>query len=323
MDDQRDALWADASLRRPAVDPGIPRPDRDVLAARGALLPPAAQDRPARRRYYLPTEPARRLATIDGTVVGLTAAGLTALFGTTPLAVGVLIFQGPASWEAASNRFALLAAGIIAIVTTVILGVRVVRFGQPSGRTPAETAARTHHGRYLTGADFDARSRVLLRRAQDAIDAVTSSLVCRDDLLDRHATSAALTGQEWDIAVALREQAQLRARRAELRVRRAEWPAGRAGPQAAALLSQQDRAAQLAEASTIRRVEALERYAAEVGAADSAYRDGKQSAALAELHDRHLDMLARTAADEHGIAEIDRLAAHARVVRRVLGEPPR
>ena len=340
MDDQRDALWADASLRRPAVDPGIPRPDRDVLAARGALLPPAAQDRPARRRYYLPTEPARRLATIDGTVVGLTAAGLTALFGTTPLAVGVLIFQGPASWEMASNRFALLAAGIIAMVTTVILGVRVVRFGQPSGRTPAETAARTHHGRYLTGADFDARSRVLLRRAQDAIDAVTSSLVCRDDLLDRHATSAALTGQEWDIAVALREQAQLRARRAELRVRRAEWPAGRAGPQAAALLSQQDRAAQLgpqaaallsqqdraaqlAEASTIRRVEALERYAAEVGAADSAYRDGKQSAALAELHDRHLDMLARTAADEHGIAEIDRLAAQARAVRRVLGEPPR
>jgi hypothetical protein len=323
MDDQRDALGADASLRRPALDPGIPRPDRDLLAARGALLPPAAQDRPARRRYYLPTEPARRLATIDGTVTGLTAAGLTALFGTTPLAIGVLIFQGPASWETASNQFALLAAGIIAMVTTVILGVRVARFGQPSGRTPAETAARTHHGRYLTGADFDARSRVLLRRAQDAIDAVTSSLVCRDDLLDRHATSAALASQEWDIAVALREQAHLRARRAELRARRAEWPAGRAGPEAAALLSQQDRTAQLAEASTIGRLEALERYAAEVGAADSAYRDGKQSAALAELHDRHLDMLARTAADEHGIAEIDRLAAQARAVRRVLGEPPR
>ena len=330
MDDQRDALWADASLRRPAVDPGIPRPDRDLLASRGALLPPAAQDRPVRRRYYLPTEPARRLATIDGTVTGLAAAGLTALFGTTPLAIGVLIFQGPASWETASNHFALLAAGIIAMVTTVILGVRVVRFGQPSGRTRAETAARTHHGRYLTGADFDARSRVLLRRAQDAIDAVTSSLVCRDDLLDRHATNAALASQEWEIAVALREQAQLRARRAELgarraelRARRAEWPAGSAGPQAAALLSQQDRAARLAEASTIRRVGALERYAAEVGAADSAYRDGKQAAALAELHDRHLDMLARAAADEYGIAEIDRLAAQARAVRRALGEPPR
>ncbi len=319
MDDRRDALWADASLRRPALDPGIPRRDRDLLAARGALLPPAAQERPPRRRYYLPTEPGRRLAAIDGTVTGLTAAGLTALFGTTPLAIGVLIFQGPAGWETASNRFALLAAGIIAMVTTVILGVRVVRFGQPSGRTPAETAARTHHGRYLTGADFDARSRVLLRRAQDAIDAVTSSLVCRDDLLDRHAASAALASREWDIAVALREQAQLWARRAELGAGRA----GSAGPRTAALLSEQDRAAQLAEASTVRHVEALERYAAEVGAADSAYRDRWQSTALAELTGRHLDMLARTAADEHGIAEIDRLAAQARAVRRALDEPPR
>ena len=323
MDDRRDALWADASVRRPALEPGIPRPDRDLLAARGALLPPAAQERPPRRRYYLPTEPGRRLAAIDGTVTGLTAAGLTALFGTTPLAIGVLIFQGPAGWETASNHVALLAAGIIALVTTVILGVRVVRFGQPSGRTPAETAARTHHGRYLTGADFDARSRVLLRRAQDAIDAVTSSLVCRDDLLDRHAASVALASREWDIAVALREQAQLRARRAELGAGPGGWPAGSAGPQTAALLSQQDRAAQLAEASTVRHVEALERYAADVGAADSAYRDRQQSAALAELTGRHLDMLARTAADEHGIAEIDRLAAQARAVRRALGEPPR
>ena len=225
MADQRDAAWADASLRRPVLDPGIPRPDRDLLAARGALLLTAAQGRPARRRYYLPTEPARRLATIDGTVTGLTAAGLTALFGTTPLAIGVLVLQSPAHWEKASNAFALLVAGIIAVVTTVILGVRVVRFGQPSGHAPTETAARTHHGRYLTGADFDAPSRVLLRRAQDAINAVTCSLVCREDLLDRHATSAALASQEWDIATALREQAQLRAQRAELCARRAGWPA--------------------------------------------------------------------------------------------------
>ena len=148
MDDQRDALWADASLRRPVVDPGIPRPDRDLLAARGALLPPASQDRPARHRYFLPTEPVRRLTTIDGTVTGLTAAGVTALFGTTPLAVGVLIFQGPASWETASNHFALLAAGIIALVTTVILGVRVVWLASPAGarppkRRPAPTMAAT------------------------------------------------------------------------------------------------------------------------------------------------------------------------------------
>jgi hypothetical protein len=58
----------------------------------------------------------------------------SALFGTTPLAVGVLVFQGPAGWETASNRYALVLAGVIAVITTVILGVRIVRFGQPSGR---------------------------------------------------------------------------------------------------------------------------------------------------------------------------------------------
>jgi hypothetical protein len=315
MGDQREAIWADATLRRPALDPSIPGPDRDLLAARGALLTPAGQDRPARRRYYLPTEPAQRLATIDGTVTGLTAAGLTALFGTTPLAIGVLIIGVPAGWETASDRFALLLAGIIAVITIVILGIRIVRFGQPSGRAPAETAARGYHGRYITSADLDAQSRVLLRRAQDAIDAVTPSLVYRDDLLDQHATGMALASQEWDIAVALREQAQLRARRAELSARSA-------GPQAAAALNRQDHAARLAEASITRRVEALERYAAEVGTADRAYRDGRQAMALADLHDRHLDMLARTAADEHAIAEIDRLSEQARAVRRALRPPP-
>ncbi len=315
MGDQHEAIWADATLRRPALDPSIPRPDRDLLAACGALPTPVGQDRPGRRRYYLPTEPAQRLATIDGTVTGLTAAGLTALFGTTPLAIGVLIFQVPASWETASNRVALLLAGLITVITTVILGIRIVRFGQPSGRAPAETAAREYHGRYITSADLDVQSGVLLQRAQDAIDAVTRSLVCRDDLLDQDATCAALASQEWDIAVALREQAQLRARRAEL-------SASGAGPQAAALLNRQGHAAQLAEASITRRVEALERYAAEVGAADSAYRDGRHAVALAHLHGQHLDMLARTAADEHGIAEIDRLSEQARTVRRALRQPP-
>ena len=128
--------------------PASPPPTVPCWPRRGSLLPAASQDRPARRRYYLPTDPRQRLATIDGTVTGMTAAGLTALFGTTPLAVGVLVFQGPAGWETASNRYALVLAGVIAVITTVILGVRIVRFGQPSGRArakrrPAPTTAAT------------------------------------------------------------------------------------------------------------------------------------------------------------------------------------
>jgi len=313
MEDQEDPARADARLRRPAVDPGIPRRDRALLTAPGTLLYPACRDRPARNRDFLPTDPARRAATVDGAVIGMTAAGFIAVGGATPLAIGVLVFQGAAGWQSASSHFALLLAEIIAVVTAVIFTVRVARFGQPTGQVPADVAARTHHGRYLTGADFDGRSRVLLRRAQDAVDAVSSSEVCRAGLLDEPAASAVLADQEWGIALALREQARLRARRAGL-------PAIEVGPQTAALLDRQSQVARLAESSVAGRVAALERYVAEVREADAAYRDWLQATALTELSGQHLDMLAHTAADEYGIADIEAIAQQARAVRLALRE---
>jgi hypothetical protein len=304
-----------AKLRRPAVDPAIPQADRALLTAPGTLLTPACRDRPARRRDFLPRDPGRRMATVDAAAFGLTGAMMIAVFGTTPLAVGVLGLQAATPWESASSHYALVLAEAIAIITIVIFSVRVALFGQPTGKVPAEAAARTHHGRYLTDGDFGPRHRVLLRRAQDAIDAVTSSEVCRADLLDRAATSTVLADQEWDIAVALREQGRLRARRAELSTIIA-------GPATATLLGRQAQAAHLAESSIAARVEALERYASEVRQADAAYRDWRQAAGLAELHGQHLDMLARTAADEHAIAEIGAMTQQARAVRQVFREPP-
>jgi hypothetical protein len=313
MDDQHHAAWAGALLRRPAVDPGIPRSDRVLLTAPGTLLTPAYWNRPARHRDYLPTEPGERGATIDQALIGMTAAAVIAVFGATPLAIGVLIFQAPAGWESALGRYALLLAELIAIVTSVVLGTRIVRFGQPDGKVPAEIAARTYHGRYLTAADFDARSRALLRRAQEAVDAVTSSEVYRAGLLDEATAGAALAGQEWDIALALREQGRLRARRVEL-------SAATAGAVTTSLLDRQFQAAQLADSSVATRVAALERYATEVREADAAYQDWQQAAALAELGGQHLDMLARTAADEHGIAEIQAMSQQALAVRLALRE---
>jgi hypothetical protein len=311
----RHAAWAGVRLRRPAVDPAIPAAERALLTAPGTRLTPACQGKPPRRRDYLPQDPGRRLATVDGAAIGLTGAMMIAVFGTTPLAVGVLGFQAATTWESASSHYALLVAEIIAIITVVVSGVRVVLFGQPTGRVPAEVAARTHHGRYLTDHDFGPRHRALLRRAQDAIDTVTSSQVCRDDLLDRAAVSTALAGQEWDIAVALREQARLRARRAEL-------VTASAGPSTAALLRRQAQAARLAESSVAARVGALERFAAEVRETDAVYLDWQQAARLAELHGQHVDMLSRTAADEHGIADIEAMAQQARAVRLAFREPP-
>jgi hypothetical protein len=311
----RDGPRVDAMLRRPAVDPAIPQADRDLLTAEGALLTPAGRDRPVRRRDYLPGDRSQRLATVDGAATGLTGAMVIAIFGTTPLAVGVLALQGVSPWESASSHYALLLAEAIAVVTIVIFGIRVALFGHPNGQVPAEAAARTHHGRYLTDDDFDGPARVLLRRVQDAIDAVTGAQVCQDGLVDQSAASIALAAQEWDIAVALREQARLRARRAEL-------SETSSGPATAALLDRHSQAAQLAEASIAGRVAALERYADEIGRADTAYRDWQQAAGLAELGHQHLDMLARTAADEYGIAEIEAMSQQARAVRRAFTDPP-
>jgi len=284
-----------------------------LLTARGAVLTPAGHGRPLLYRDYLPADPDKRQATINAAAGGLAAAGFIAVTGASPWAFGELIFQGPARWQSASGSVALLAAELITVLTAVVFALRVVRSGQLNGRPPAIAAARAYHGRYLTGADFDASSRTLLRRAQDAVDAANSSRVSRAGLLDGPGGSAALAWQEWDIALGLREQARLRGLRAAL-------PEPSVGSPAARLLQDQRDAAVTAERSVAERVSALERYAAEVREADAAYRDWEQHAAVAELSGPHLDMLARTAADEHGTAAINAMSAQARAVRQALRE---
>ena len=255
----------------------------------------------------------RREATVSNAVTGLTTALFVAVVGATPWAVGVLIFQQPVGWQSAAGRYGLLLAELIIAVTAIVFCTRVVRFGERRVEDEAVSAARTYHGRYLTDADLDPRGRVLLRRAQDAIHAINSAEIVRADLLDEPATSALLAEQEWQIALAVREQARLRALRSGLAEPSPRSPA-------AELLDDHRRAARAAEQSTADRVAALERYAAEVHLADAAYRDWRQHAAVAELTGPHLDLLARTAADDHGITELDALTQRARALRQSLTE---
>ncbi|MGH3170946.1 MAG: hypothetical protein ACRDN0_34380, partial [Trebonia sp.] len=282
---QGDAAWGDVPLSRPAVDPAVPRAARALLCAEGTPLTPASQPRPSRHRpVFLPQQPERRLLAVDHAVTGLTAAMAVAVTGSAPWAFGVLVFADPAGWQSATGHYALLLSELIVAVTMIVFVTRAALAGE-DGRGRA--AARAYHGRYLTGADLDAPARVLLRRAQDAADDVRSAAVSRAGLLDEVAADAALAAQEWDIALALREQARLRLRRAE-----AGDPVP--GTAAAELLARHRDSARAAEASITRRVDALEHYAAEVRAADSAYRQRLQHAAIADLSAPHLDMLART-----------------------------
>jgi hypothetical protein len=305
-----DEQHSDASLLRPAVDPTVPRAARSLLLSNGSH---------AGSFDLLPLEPERRLATVNGAATGLAAGMVVAVTGAAPWAIGVLIFQGAVSWQSATGRYALLLMEMIIAVTAVVFGTQVARFGQV--RTRHAAAAARSRGRYLTEDDLDAPARVLLRRAQDAVDTVTSAEVSRAGLLDE---ATALTAQEWDIAVSLRDQARLRARRAEVtRSTGLAEPAGSTpadstpadSTPAAALLQQHLDAAQAAELSVTGRIATLERYAAEVRQADAAYRDWRAHARLAELTGPHLDMLARTAADSHGIAELTQMTERVRAIR--------
>jgi len=65
------------------------------------------------------------------------------------------------------------------------------------------------------------------------------------------------------------------------------------------VLAPQQRALRLVQDVIESRVTALERYAAEVAAARSAFRDWQDALRISDSNDRYLDLVARTAANEH------------------------
>jgi hypothetical protein len=163
---------------------------------------------------------------------------------------------------------------------------------------------------------LDAVCRLLLLRAQDAIRSALESGPDEADLPEIVAEST-LRWHEWEIAVALRDITELRA---EYDVN----AAASAGPMTDAVLEPQQRALQLAQDAIVSRVTALERYAAEMRTAGITYRDWQDALRLSHLNNRYLDLVARTAADEHAVTEItdltERAAEAARAFRETVGQ---
>jgi len=155
--------------------------------------------------------------------------------------------------------------------------------------------------------DLHRTDRLLLARAQNAVDTILGSRVRAAGLLDPD--EPALRRHEWEIACTSRELTKVRA-----------LPAtdGAAGALTAAVLAAQQRALALAEEATINRIRALERYAEQVAAADSAHRDWQEALRLGGLNDVYLDLVARTAADELAVAELGELTDRAAVTAHVL-----
>jgi len=172
----------------------------------------------------------------------------------------------------------------------------------PVGAAEPEYQVR-HRDQIVAPFSLDRACRQLLLRAQVAIDSVLGSGAEEAGLPDIVAEGT-LRRHEWEIAVALRDIT-------ELRTEHAFNAADSMGPLTDAVLQPHQRALQLAQDAISSRVTALERYAAQVSAAGTAYRDWQDALRVSHLNGKCLDLVARTAADEHAVVEISGLAEQA------------
>jgi hypothetical protein len=261
------ARWA-----RPACDPELPERLRSLTSHTPAGSRP--------RRWLSAASPMARRAVLAAT--GLATACL----------VAALINPLSAPWAGA-----WLACGGAAAITAAVLYARL---------SPERELGRSA-GRVIHPHDLSPQARLLLARAQRAIDDILGSQVRSAGLLE--ADEPALRRHEWEIACALRDVTAVAALHPDEVA---------AGTMTAAVLDAQQRAITLAQDSTAARVGALERYADQVRAADAAHHDWASALKLAGLNDRYLDLVARTAADELAVSEISELTDRAAVTRQVL-----
>lgn len=182
---------------------------------------------------------------------------------------------------------------------------RLVRMAkeQIAGRTGPVRQIR-HRDDLVSPLALERDCRKLLQRVQQSIATIVRSPSYASELKDS-VTEPVLRQHEWEIAVALREITEL------LLDMVASYADGTAGPMTLSVLSSQNEAISVARNGITARVLSLELLAAHVAAADAARRDWETAHKMAANNDKYLDLVARTAADEHATREITGLAEQA------------
>ncbi len=174
---------------------------------------------------------------------------------------------------------------------------------QIAGRTGPVRQVR-YREQVVSPLALELECRKLLQRAQRAIATVVTSRVYAGDLRGS-VDESVLRQHEWEIAVALREITEL------LLDLVSGYARGTAGPMTTAVLISQNRAVSIARDAITARVLALELLAAQVAVAEAARRDWETAHRMTANNDKYLDLVARTAADQHATAEITGLAEQA------------
>lgn len=259
--------------------------------------------------------------------------GALALFVRETEVLTINVYQrGEGSYLSVSGRAApAVAVAVNLVISRLISGVTTVwpagtlpagpPWAIPSGpqaASPPRAAPLSGQGGYQHGhfgqsvmpfSGIDQSGRELLLRARQARETVLTSRVYAENLLEHAADEMALRYHEQEIAILLQDIAKLRA----------QLPRSQsAGPMTSAVLDPQRRILTQAQESAESRVRAMERYAAQVRAADAARLDWEDAVRLSGLNDSFLDLAARTAADEHAIGELKNLTQQAAIAAEAL-----
>lgn len=276
--------------------------ERALLEARPALLHPAAGVRPLGR--FGGRTPRDVLFSLwNAPLWAVLPLVVAPFYGRKALIAGAIgqVVAGAVLVLAPGGALMLSGAAVVAF------GVLLARCGQ--GRAGA--LARRLHGSYVLPEDLDTATAALLGRVQQAIRVVLDAEVTREGLLDDLRNAVMLPAQEWEIAQTLREISRLSEEQRTAR------KAGR-NAELAQVMGPQAKALSLATASIRERIEAIERYAEQVRAADRALLQWKTLQRLADNNDAYSELLARTVRDELAIAEIDGLTDEARQLEEAL-----
>ncbi len=263
------------------VDPGVPPEHaRLIRESKHVLI--------KMRRGWVPDPPPKAGGSHAMTVTVITAAAL--------LVVLAVMSRG-------------LAMLLLAVVAAPILMLTLVR-NDPGEEEQAVDdreiyeQLRWYEGRYVLVEDLDESSRRLLARAHRAVTAVTDSTVNAEGLLDDVRNAVMLPAQEWEIA-------RLLAKLSALRGKHRETVTEGLSPEVAAVAEPLARALDSSEDAVVARVEALERYAANVAEAERAYRAHRQIEELRGRIHQYEELVAESGADGFAVPEIERLSRDA------------
>ncbi|MGW0481712.1 hypothetical protein [Nonomuraea sp. NPDC003214] len=271
------------------VDPGVPPEDAQLIRDSGKVLT-------RMRRGWVPPPPPPAKRRGVGMIIAVVAAGAALMaLGAMRGGVGLLlIFIGIPVLVAAFIRTDLSDDDDEAVVDRQIY-----------------EQLRWYEGRYVLADDLDESSRRLLARAQKAIKAVTESAVNMEGLLDDVRNSVMLPAQEWEIA-------RLLAKLSALRTKHRRTVTGAVTPEVAAVAEPLARALDSSEDAVVARVEALERYAANVAEAERAFRAHHQIEELRGRLHQYEELVAESGADGFAVPEIERLSRDADQLEQAL-----